>query len=176
MLPLCAGCTRQWIGRLSTVPSYGDLRTSTCAFTEREYDAIRAAQSVITNELDVCHSVAAARPRLYYRAANARERHTRIILWRGSKGYDRGGSYIRKIWRGGGGASTGAGGGSGSDKREAWTILNAMMPLARAHTTDAFYFTRDYNKWPHEVQTGFRQITLTTLDKNPTGSQTTAQV
>lgn len=75
----------------------------------------------------------------------------------------------------GGGASSGAGGGSGSDKREAWTILNAMMQRSRAHTTDAFYFTRDYNGWDAEVQTGFRQVTLTTLDKNPTGRETVAQ-
>lgn len=75
----------------------------------------------------------------------------------------------------GGGASQGAGGGSGSDKREAWTILTAQMQRNRSFTTDAWYFTRDFNKWPSNVQTGFRQITLTSLDINPTGREAVAQ-
>lgn len=69
----------------------------------------------------------------------------------------------------------GAGAGSGSDKREAYTILNALLNTDRDTTLDVWYFVRDFNGWDPSLELGFRQVTLTTLDKNPTGAQKTMQ-
>ena len=69
----------------------------------------------------------------------------------------------------------GAGAGSGSDKREAYTILNALLNTDRDTTLDTWYFVRDFNGWDPSVELGYRQVTLTTLDKNPTGAQKTMQ-
>ncbi len=69
----------------------------------------------------------------------------------------------------------GAGAGSGSDKREAYTILNALLNTDRDTTLDVWYFVRDFNGWDPTIELGFRQVTLTTLDKNPTGAQKTMQ-
>lgn len=59
--------------------------------------------------------------------------------------------------------------GSGSDKREAYTILCAKMPMKRIHTVEIFNFIRDYNGWNPDLIGNFPNLTLTTLDKNPTG-------
>ncbi len=69
----------------------------------------------------------------------------------------------------------GAGAGSGSDKREAYTILNALLNTDRDTTLDPWYFVRDFNGWDPTLELGYRQVTLTTLDKNPTGAQKTMQ-
>lgn len=59
--------------------------------------------------------------------------------------------------------------GSGSDRREAYTILCARMPSQHAVTLEIFFFIRDWNGWPQELIGKFPNVQLTTLDKNPTG-------
>lgn len=68
------------------------------------------------------------------------------------------------------------GAGSGSDKREAWFILSALMKTNRETTLDTFEFLRDYNQWGDDLIGAFEDTILTTLDKNPTGTQKTAQI
>lgn len=72
------------------------------------------------------------------------------------------------------GASIGAG--SGSDKREAWFILSALMKSNRDTTLEPFEFIQDYNGWDATLVGGFEDTVLTTLDKNPTGTQKAAQL
>lgn len=64
------------------------------------------------------------------------------------------------------------GAGSGSDKREAFLILNALFKSDRDVTLEPIEFIHEYNGWPSEVKHGFKNIVLTTLDKNPTGTET----
>lgn len=66
-----------------------------------------------------------------------------------------------------------ANGGSGSDKREAYTILSSLFKTKRDVTLDSIYFIRDYNDWDEDLEFDFANTELTTLDANPTGSQTT---
>ena len=61
------------------------------------------------------------------------------------------------------------GAGSGSDKREAFTILSALFKTKRQTTLDIWEFLKSYNGWDEELQAGFEDTSLTTLDKNPTG-------
>lgn len=61
--------------------------------------------------------------------------------------------------------------GSGSDKREAYTILCTKMPFKRIDTTAVFNFLRDYNGWDESLTAHFPNLNLTTLDKNPNGQQ-----
>lgn len=68
------------------------------------------------------------------------------------------------------------GAGSGSDKREAYTILSALMKTPREFVLETFDFIRDYNGWDEDLQAGFENTVLTTLDKNPTGSENSASV
>lgn len=68
------------------------------------------------------------------------------------------------------------GAGSGSDKREAFLILSALLKTNRETTLETFDFIKDYNQWPEEVIGGFEDTVLTTLDANPTGSQKAAQL
>jgi len=72
------------------------------------------------------------------------------------------------------GGSLGAG--SGSDKREAWLILSALMKTNRDTTIEPFEFIQDYNGWDEKLIGGFEDTVLTTLDKNPTGTQKAAQL
>ncbi|EJG02286.1 hypothetical protein [Flavobacterium sp. F52] len=65
------------------------------------------------------------------------------------------------------------GAGSGSDKREAFTILSALYKTNRETTLEIFEFIQEYNKWNETITAGFENTILTTLDKNPTGSKTT---
>lgn len=65
------------------------------------------------------------------------------------------------------------GAGSGSDKREAFTILSALYKTNRETTLEIFEFIQEYNKWDETITAGFENTILTTLDKNPTGSKTT---
>lgn len=66
------------------------------------------------------------------------------------------------------------GAGSGSDKTAAFNIHNALMKTPREITLDSYDFVRDYNAWDPTIMASFENIILTTLDKNPTGSQKVA--
>lgn len=59
--------------------------------------------------------------------------------------------------------------GSGSDKREAYTILCTRMPIRRIRTLEIFARIRDWNGWDSTLVGKFPNINLTTLDKNPNG-------
>jgi len=59
--------------------------------------------------------------------------------------------------------------GSGSDKREAYTILCSRLPAKHAVTLEIFLTIRDWNGWPQDLIGKFPNVQLTTLDKNPTG-------
>ncbi len=61
--------------------------------------------------------------------------------------------------------------GSGSDKREAKEIFVSNLGLQRRRFLDWIYFLKKYNDWPREMEFGFKDTILTTLDKNPTGTQ-----
>jgi len=61
--------------------------------------------------------------------------------------------------------------GSGSDKREAFSILTSLFKTKRETTLDIWRMLRDYNQWPEELEGDFANTVLTTLDKNPTGVQ-----
>jgi len=69
------------------------------------------------------------------------------------------------------GGSLGAG--SGSDKREAFLIHQALSKTNRETTLEIFEFIQDYNKWDSSITPSFENTILTTLDKNPTGTQKT---
>lgn len=64
------------------------------------------------------------------------------------------------------------GAGSGSDKREAFTILSALKKHDRETTIEIFEFIQQYNNWDPSIKFGFENTILTTLDANPTGTQT----
>lgn len=66
---------------------------------------------------------------------------------------------------------SGMGAGSGSDKREAWLVYTSMLRLDRDFVLAPLYWIKKYNGWNPDLQFGFRDTVLTTLDKNPTGSQ-----
>lgn len=59
--------------------------------------------------------------------------------------------------------------GSGSDKREAYTILCSRLPAKHAVTLEIFLTIRDWNGWDQGLIGKFPNVQLTTLDKNPTG-------
>jgi len=63
------------------------------------------------------------------------------------------------------------GAGSGSDKNAAFNIVNALMKTNRETTLEVPEFIQDYNSWPEDMSFGIENTLLTTLDKNPTGSQ-----
>ena len=48
-----------------------------------------------------------------------------------------------------------------------------MMRLDRDFIFEPLYFVRDYNNWDQSIQFGFPDQVLTTLDKNPTGTEKT---
>lgn len=62
--------------------------------------------------------------------------------------------------------------GSGSDKREAYTILCSRLPAKHAVTLEIFLTIRDWNGWDQNLIGKFPNVQLTTLDKNPTGQAT----
>jgi hypothetical protein len=66
------------------------------------------------------------------------------------------------------------GAGSGSDKNAAFNIVNALLKTNRETTLEVFDFIRDYNGWDPTITGAFENTILTTLDKNPTGSQKVA--
>lgn len=59
--------------------------------------------------------------------------------------------------------------GSGSDKREAYTILCSRMPIRRSRTLEIFNKIRDWNGWDSALYGNYPNVNLTTLDKNPNG-------
>jgi hypothetical protein len=63
--------------------------------------------------------------------------------------------------------------GSGSNKREAYLILQSLLAPDREFTTMWFDFVRDYNGWDkyYTIKNIFNETQ--TLDKNPTGIKTT---
>lgn len=63
--------------------------------------------------------------------------------------------------------------GSGSDKREAFSILTSLFKTKREITLDVWRLLRDYNGWDSDLEGDFANTELTTLDANPTGTQTT---
>jgi hypothetical protein len=62
--------------------------------------------------------------------------------------------------------------GSGSDKREAFSILTSLFKTKRETTLDIWRLLRDYNGWDPRLEGGFANTSLTTLDANPTGTET----
>ena len=68
------------------------------------------------------------------------------------------------------------GAGSGSDKREAWLILSALLKTNRETTLEVFEFIQEYNSWDENLIGGFEDTVLTTLDKNPKGTEKAAQL
>lgn len=68
------------------------------------------------------------------------------------------------------------GAGSGSDKRESFLILSALCKSNRETTLEIFDFIKEYNGWDDALIGGFEDTVLTTLDKNPTGTQKAAQL
>ena len=63
------------------------------------------------------------------------------------------------------------GGEGGSNKREAFSILNSLFKTKRETTLDVWRMTRDYNGWDPNLEGDFAVTELTTLDKNPTGTE-----
>lgn len=63
------------------------------------------------------------------------------------------------------------GAGSGSDKREAFTILSALFKTNRETTLEVYDFIAQYNGWDSTIRAAFENTILTTLDANPTGSK-----
>lgn len=59
--------------------------------------------------------------------------------------------------------------GSGSDKREAWTILCARLPRKHTRTLLVFRIIQQWNGWNPDYVARFPNMNLTTLDKNPNG-------
>lgn len=65
------------------------------------------------------------------------------------------------------------GAGSGSDKNAAYNIMSALFKTNRETTLEIFDFIKAYNGWERKIKAIFENTILTTLDKNPTGSQKT---
>lgn len=64
------------------------------------------------------------------------------------------------------------GAGSGSDKREAYWMLNANMGISRVKSLEVLYFIRDFNKWPDNVQFDYEVVdTSQTQDEHPTKTE-----
>jgi hypothetical protein len=59
-------------------------------------------------------------------------------------------------------------GGSGSNIREAYTVLSASLVPRRNTTLEDWALWRDFNGWDTDLEAGFPNVNLTTLDKNQT--------
>ncbi|CAA0149920.1 conserved hypothetical protein [Tenacibaculum maritimum] len=68
------------------------------------------------------------------------------------------------------------GAGSGTDKIADWNILSCLKKHDRDTTLEIFEFIQEYNGWPDNLVGGFEDTVLTSLDKNPTGTQKAAQL
>ena len=64
------------------------------------------------------------------------------------------------------------GAGSGSDKRVAFNILQSLKTADRDITLSILEFIQDFNDWDPKIKFAFENIEITTLDKNPTSTQT----
>lgn len=62
-------------------------------------------------------------------------------------------------------------GGSGSNIREAYTVLSASLAPRRNYVTDDWDFWRAFNGWDRRLIGAFPSVNLTTLDKNPNGQE-----
>jgi len=62
--------------------------------------------------------------------------------------------------------------GSGSDKREAFSILTSLFKTKREISLEPWTLLQAYNGWDENLEATFANMELTTLDKNPTGMQT----
>lgn len=62
-------------------------------------------------------------------------------------------------------------GGSGSNIREAYTVLSASLAPKRNYVTDDWDFWREFNNWDRRLIGAFPGVNLTTLDKNPNGQE-----
>lgn len=63
--------------------------------------------------------------------------------------------------------------GSGSNKREAFNILQAELFPDRQITTYWFEHVKRFNQWPQEWRIGYKNLETQTLNENPTGTKTT---
>jgi len=61
--------------------------------------------------------------------------------------------------------------GSGSDKREAWTILCAKLPKKQIRTLHIFEIIKFWNGWDPTLFGKFPNVNLTTLDNNRDGQE-----
>lgn len=61
--------------------------------------------------------------------------------------------------------------GSGSDKREAYTILCARLPKKQIRTLKVFEIVQEWNNWDPSLFAKLPNVNLTTLDKNPNGQE-----
>lgn len=62
-------------------------------------------------------------------------------------------------------------GGSGSNIREAYTVLSSTLVPKRIYVSDDWLFWRAFNNWPRNLIGIFSGVNLTTLDKNPNGQE-----
>lgn len=62
-------------------------------------------------------------------------------------------------------------GGSGSNIREAYTVLSASLVPKRIYVSDDWLFWRAFNNWDKNLIGMFSGVNLTTLDKNPNGQE-----
>ena len=61
--------------------------------------------------------------------------------------------------------------GSGSDKREAWTILCARTTIKQIRTLQIFENIKIWNNWQPNLYGKYPNMNLTTLDNNPNGQE-----
>jgi hypothetical protein len=65
------------------------------------------------------------------------------------------------------------GAGSGSDKRVAFDVLNALLKTNRETALEPYDFIAQFNGWDTSIRASFETIKIETLDKNPTGKTNT---
>lgn len=66
-----------------------------------------------------------------------------------------------------------AGSFSGTDKRELFIIKQALIAPIRERILRPLYLIKKINRWPEDIHFAIPNVTLTTLDKNKTGQETT---
>lgn len=63
------------------------------------------------------------------------------------------------------------GAGSGSDKRVAFNIMQALKTSDRDVSLSVLEFIQDFNSWNPKIKFAYENTEITTLDKNPTSTQ-----
>ncbi|KAA5532849.1 hypothetical protein F0460_13255 [Paenimyroides baculatum] len=63
------------------------------------------------------------------------------------------------------------GAGSGSDKRVAFNIMQALKTPDRDVSLSVLEFIQDFNNWNPKIKFAYENTEITTLDKNPTSTQ-----